>query len=195
VGEILVKYHPTANNNLVELLESEGAEAVMPDLIDFLMYCAYCHKAKFDLLSGSFRSMFNGMVSIKYMDAFRKDMKKALAASRRFDPPISIEEIARCAEEHISLANQTGEGWFLTGEMVELLHSGIDNIACLQPFGCLPNHIIGKGMVRELRRSYPRANIAIVDYDPGASEVNQLNRIKLMLSVAKENMKEKEVAK
>lgn len=195
VGEILVKYHPTANNNLVELLEAEGAEAVLPDLIDFLMYCAYCHKAKFDLLSGSFRSMFNGMISIKFMDAYRKDMKKALSASRRFDAPKPIEEIAKCAEEHLSLANQTGEGWFLTGEMVELLHSGVMNIACLQPFGCLPNHIIGKGMVRELRSSYARANIAVIDYDPGASEVNQLNRIKLMLSVAKENMKTGEVAK
>lgn len=195
VGEILVKYHPTANNNLVELLEAEGAEAVLPDLIDFLMYCAYCHKAKFDLLSGSFRSMFNGMISIKFMDAYRRDMKKALSASRRFEAPKPIEEVAKFAEEHLSLANQTGEGWFLTGEMVELLHSGVSNIACLQPFGCLPNHIIGKGMIRELRKSYSRANIAVIDYDPGASEVNQLNRIKLMLSVAKENLKTGEVAK
>lgn len=195
VGEILVKYHPTANNNLVELLEAEGAEAVLPDLIDFLMYSAYCNKAKFDLLSGSFRSMLNGMISIKFMDAYRRDMKKALSASRRFEAPKPIEEIAKCAEEHLSLANQTGEGWFLTGEMVELLHSGVPNIACLQPFGCLPNHIIGKGMIRELRKSYSRANIAVIDYDPGASEVNQLNRIKLMLSVAKENLKTGEVAK
>jgi predicted nucleotide-binding protein (sugar kinase/HSP70/actin superfamily) len=195
VGEILVKYHPTANNNLVELLEAEGAEAVLPDLIDFLMYSAYCNKTQFDLLSGSFRSMLNGMISIKFMDAYRKDMKKALSASKRFEAPKPIEEIAKCAEEHLSLANQTGEGWFLTGEMVELLHSGVMNIACLQPFGCLPNHIIGKGMVRELRSSYAHANIAVIDYDPGASEVNQLNRIKLMLSVAKENMKIEEVAK
>jgi predicted CoA-substrate-specific enzyme activase len=195
VGEILVKYHPTANNNLVELLEAEGAEAVLPDLMDFLMYSAYNNKVKFDLLSGSFRSMMNGMISIKFMEAFRKDMRKALAASQRFDPPKPIQEIAKCAEEHLSLANQTGEGWFLTGEMVELLHSGVMNIACLQPFGCLPNHIIGKGMVRELRRSYAGANIAVIDYDPGASEVNQLNRIKLMLSVAKEHLKGGEVAK
>jgi predicted CoA-substrate-specific enzyme activase len=189
VGEILVKYHPTANNNLVELLEAEGAEAVLPDLMDFLLYSAYNNKVKFNLLSGTFKSMLNGMISISYLDSYRKDMRKALSASRRFDPPKRIEEIAECAEEHISLANQTGEGWFLTGEMVELLHSGVNNIACLQPFGCLPNHIIGKGMVRELRRSYRRANIAIIDYDPGASEVNQLNRIKLMLSVAKDHLK------
>jgi predicted CoA-substrate-specific enzyme activase len=189
VGEILVKYHPTANNNLVDLLEAEGAEAVLPDLIDFLMYCAYCYKVKFDLLSGSFRSMLNGMISVKYMEAYRKEMRKALNESQRFDPPKSIEEIAKYAQEHISLANQTGEGWFLTGEMVGLLHSGVRNIACLQPFGCLPNHIIGKGMVRELRRAYGHANIVIIDYDPGASEVNQLNRIKLMLSVAKEYTK------
>lgn len=195
VGEILVKYHPTANNNLVELLEAEGAEVTQPDLMGFLLYCAYCYKIKFDVLSGSFKAMFNGMLTVKVMEYYRKDMRKALAASRRFTPPAAIEEIARSAEEHISLANQTGEGWYLTGEMVELLHSGVMNIACLQPFGCLPNHIIGKGMIRSLRRSYPKANIAVIDYDPGASEVNQLNRIKLMLSVAKENMKTGEVAK
>lgn len=195
VGEILVKYHPTANNNLVELLEAEGAEVSQPDLMGFLLYCAYCYKIKFDVLSGSFKAMFNGLLTIKLMEHYRKDMRRALAASRRFTPPSTIEEIARSAEEHISLANQTGEGWYLTGEMVELLHSGVMNIACLQPFGCLPNHIIGKGMIRSLRKSYPSANIAVIDYDPGASEVNQLNRIKLMLSVAKENMKAGDVAK
>lgn len=188
VGEILVKFHPTANNNIVGLLESEGAEAVVPDLIDFLLYSAYDSKVKYELLSGSFSSMMGGLISIKRIEAFRKDMKKALEASRRFEPPKSIEEIAQFAKRHLSLANQTGEGWFLTGEMVELMQSGVNNVVCLQPFACLPNHITGKGMIRELRRAYPDSNIAPIDYDPGASEVNQVNRIKLMLSVARERM-------
>ncbi len=188
VGEILVKFHPTANNNIVELLEAEGAEAVVPDLTDFLFYSAFDSKIKYKQLSGSFKNMVSGQISIKFMEHYRKDMKKALAKSRRFTPPRSIEEIAKFAEKHLSLAHQTGEGWFLTGEMVELIHSGIHNIVCLQPFACLPNHITGKGMIRELRRSYPLANIAPIDYDPGASEVNQLNRIKLMLSVALKNL-------
>ncbi|PKM46290.1 MAG: 2-hydroxyglutaryl-CoA dehydratase [Firmicutes bacterium HGW-Firmicutes-8] len=190
VGEILVKFHPTANNNIVELLEAEGAEAVVPDLTDFLFYSAFDSKIKYEQLSGSFRDMVSGQISIRFMEYYRKDLKKALASSRRFEPPKPIEEIAECASKHLSLANQTGEGWFLTGEMVELIKSGVNNIVCLQPFACLPNHITGKGMVRELRRSYPLANIAPIDYDPGASEVNQLNRIKLMLSVAIQNMDE-----
>nr|MDA8227434.1 acyl-CoA dehydratase activase-related protein [Desulfitobacterium hafniense] len=188
VGEILVKFHPTANNNIVELLEAEGAEAVVPDLTDFLLYSAFDHKIKYKELSGSLRSFLSGQIFIKRIESYRKDMKKALKASKRFEPPKSIQEIAEGAKKHLSLANQTGEGWFLTGEMVELIHSGVNNIVCLQPFACLPNHITGKGMIRELRRSYPLANIAPIDYDPGASEVNQLNRIKLMLSVAVGNL-------
>lgn len=189
VGEILVKYHPTANNNIVELLEAEGAEAVVPDLIDFFLYCSYSNKFNYEQLSGSFWKMISSMFSVKTIESYRKDMKKALAASKRFDPPKPIEEIAQYAARHLSLGNQTGEGWFLTGEMVELMESGVNNIVCLQPFACLPNHITGKGMIKELRRSYPNANIAPIDYDPGASEVNQLNRIKLMLSVAMEEIK------
>ncbi len=188
VGEILVKFHPTANNNIVGLLESEGAEAVVPDLIDFLLYSAYDSKVKYELLSGSFSGMLGGFLTISRIEAFRKEMKKALAESQRFEPPKAIEAIARYAEPHLSLANQTGEGWFLTGEMVELMHSGVNNVVCLQPFACLPNHITGKGMIRELRRAYPDSNIAPIDFDPGASEVNQLNRIKLMLAVAQEHL-------
>ncbi|AET68827.1 hypothetical protein Desor_3329 [Desulfosporosinus orientis DSM 765] len=184
VGEILVKFHPTANNNIVELLEAEGAEVVVPDLTDFLLYGAFDNSIKYKKLSGSFWSMISGYFSISRIESYRKDMKKALKGSKRFEPPKPIEEIAKYAERHLSLANQCGEGWFLTGEMVELIRSGVHNIVCLQPFACLPNHITGKGMIRELRRSYPESNIAAIDYDPGASEVNQLNRIKLMLSVA-----------
>lgn len=193
VGEILVKFHPTANNDIVELLEAEGAEAVVPDLTDFFLYGAYDNRIKYKQLSGSFWRMISGYLTIGKIESYRKVMKKALAASKRFHPPKPIGEIAKYAEPHLSLANQCGEGWFLTGEMVELIRSGVNNIVCLQPFACLPNHITGKGMFRELKRAYPLANIAPVDYDPGASEVNQLNRIKLMLSVAKENLA-KEVA-
>ncbi len=191
VGEILVKFHPTANNNIVELLEAEGAEAVVPDLTDFLLYGAYDNRVKYQKLSGSLWGMVSGYLSINRIESYRKEMKRALGASKRFHAPKPIEEIAKYAEKHLSLANQSGEGWFLTGEMVELIRSGVNNIVCLQPFACLPNHITGKGMFREIRRSYPSANIVPIDYDPGASEVNQLNRIKLMLSVAMENLQKK----
>ncbi|WP_407313465.1 acyl-CoA dehydratase activase-related protein [Desulfosporosinus sp. SB140] len=188
VGEILVKFHPTANNNIVELLEAEGAEAVVPDLADFLLYGAFDNRIKYEQLSGKFWSMVSGNFSIGRIESYRREMKKALEASIRFTAPKPIDEIAKYAQNHLSLSNQSGEGWFLTGEMVELIRSGVNNIVCLQPFACLPNHITGKGMFREIRRSYPGANIAPIDYDPGASEVNQLNRIKLMLSVAMDNL-------
>lgn len=188
VGEILVKFHPTANNNIVELLEAEGAEAVVPDLTDFFLYCAYDNTIKYKELSGSLMGMIAAEASISAIEYYRKDMRKALSQSKRFEPPKDIKEIAKGAKRHLSLGNQTGEGWFLTGEMVELIENGVNNIVCLQPFACLPNHITGKGMIKELRRAYPKANIAAIDYDPGASEVNQLNRIKLMLSTAFKNL-------
>lgn len=184
VGEILVKFHPTANNQIVEFLESEGAEAVMPDLYDFLLYTQYNNIYKYESLSGSFKSMAISKTAIRLLENLRKTMVKALAESKRFTPPLPIHELAEKAKRHLSIGNQTGEGWFLTAEMVELIESGVDNIACLQPFGCLPNHITGKGMIKVLRNAYPKSNIVPVDYDPGASEVNQLNRIKLMLSAA-----------
>ncbi|MEN6413827.1 MAG: acyl-CoA dehydratase activase-related protein [Veillonellales bacterium] len=186
VGEILVKYHPLANNHIVELLENEGAEAVVLDMMDFFLYCAHDRKVKYKLLSGTFSKMVKAELFIHIFEYYRKEMKKALSASRRFAPPLTIDQIAALASPHLSLANLTGEGWLLTGEMVELIHSGVNNIVCLQPFACLPNHITGKGMIRELRHRYPATNIVPIDYDPGTSEVNQLNRIKLMLAVARE---------
>lgn len=190
VGEILVKYNPAANNHLVELLESEGAEAVVPDILDFFLYCAYDSKVNYELLAGSWWDKMKGNLFIKLAEFYRRHLRKALAASKRFTPPYTIEKVAQMASRHLSLGNLTGEGWLLTGEMVELIHSGIDNIVCLQPFACLPNHITGKGMIRALRQSYPNVNIVPIDYDPGASEVNQVNRIKLMLSVAKEKLEQ-----
>lgn len=189
VGEILVKFHPFANNYIVELLEDEGAEAVVPDLTDFLLYCAYNSQVKYDLLSGSLWKAILGRVAIRSIELYRRDMKKALDESKRFTPPKEIKEVAKGASRHLSLGNMTGEGWLLTGEMVELIESGVENILCLQPFACLPNHVTGKGMIKELKRVYPFVNIMAIDYDPGASEVNQLNRIKLALSIANKNLK------
>ncbi|MBI6873718.1 2-hydroxyacyl-CoA dehydratase [Clostridium aciditolerans] len=194
VGEILVKFHPTANNNIVDIIEKEGAEAVMPDLVDFFLYCAYDAKFKYEYLSGNRRNKIIRNTLIRAIEYYRKPMKAALANSKRFSPPIEIERLAEGASQIVSLGNQTGEGWFLTAEMVELIESGTKNIVCMQPFACLPNHVTGKGMIKELKRRYPGANIAAIDYDPGASEVNQLNRIKLMLSVAFKAM-ENEVLK
>ncbi len=188
VGEILVKFHPTANNNVIDVVESEGAEAVMPDLMDFLLYCAYDANFKYKYLAGTKKKQMLSNAAILGMEYYRREMKKALHKSKRFEPPKSIKQLAEGAEPILSLGNQTGEGWFLTAEMVELIESGVKNIICMQPFACLPNHVTGKGMIKELKSRYPGTNITAVDYDPGASEVNQLNRIKLMLSVAFKNL-------
>lgn len=190
VGEILVKFHPTANNSVVDVVESEGAEAVMPGLIDFLLYCAYNNDYKYKYLSGKKSSQLLGHAAISAIEVYRSTLKKALRSSKRFNPPKPIKKIADGASNVVSIGNQTGEGWFLTGEMVELIESGVKNIICMQPFACLPNHVTGKGMMKELKRVYPGTNIVAIDYDPGASEVNQLNRIKLMISTAFENMEE-----
>ncbi|MFR3068735.1 MAG: 2-hydroxyglutaryl-CoA dehydratase, partial [Enterocloster sp.] len=189
VGEILVKFSPLANNHIVELLESEGAEAVMPDLMDFLLYSFYNSNFKAEHLGTKKSTAYLCNAGIALLEYFRKTAKKELAASVHFTPPSSIDKLADMAKGFVSLGNQTGEGWFLTGEMLELIHSGVNNIICTQPFGCLPNHIVGKGVIKELRKNYPQSNIIAVDYDPGASEVNQLNRIKLMLSTAQKNLK------
>ena len=192
VGEILVKFMPAANNYLVDLLEAEGAEAVMPDLMGFLLYCAENANFKKDYLGASKKSAFINNSVIKLLEWFRKGAKQALKESKRFTPPATIQETANLAKDLVSLGNQTGEGWLLTGEMIELIHNGAGNIVCCQPFACLPNHIVGKGVIKELRAAFPDANIIAVDYDPGASEVNQLNRIKLMLATANKNLEKSE---
>ena len=185
VGEILVKYMPLANNHLVNLLEQEGAEAVVPDLMDFLNYCVYNNDYRHKFLGKPWTASATAWFGVRAIRALRAPALKALAESRRFKPPMPIEKIAELAKPFLSLGNQYGEGWFLTGEMAELLTEGVENIVCIQPFACLPNHVVGKGVIKALRRAYPHANIAAVDYDPVASEVNQLHRIKLMLSEAK----------
>ncbi|MBR6326369.1 MAG: 2-hydroxyacyl-CoA dehydratase [Lachnospiraceae bacterium] len=192
VGEILVKFSPAGNNHLVELLEHEGAEAVSPDLMDFLLYCFYNQIYKADHLGMSKKTKRYSKIGIWAIEhLLRGPAAKAEKASRHFDPPTSIYKIAEYAQQIVSLGNQTGEGWFLTGEMIELIKDEVPNIVCTQPFGCLPNHVVGKGVIKALRKAYPASNVVAIDYDPGASEVNQLNRIKLMLSTAQKNLLKK----
>jgi len=186
VGEILVKFHPTANNEIVRMIESEGAEAVVPDLIDFLLYSCAGNIYRRKKLAGSRRNALLSRLAIATIELFRARMKKELGRSRRFSPPQSIKTLAHGVDGILQLGNVTGEGWFLTAEMVELIGNGVKAIACIQPFACLPNHVTGKGMIRELRRRHPEVTIAAIDYDPGASEVNQLNRLKLMLASTRE---------
>jgi predicted CoA-substrate-specific enzyme activase len=186
VGEILVKFHPTANNRIVEVIESEGAEAVVPDLTDFLLYCTFGAQFRHRKLAGSLRSSVISRVGIAALELFRSAQKRALARSERFHAPSSIYELAAGVEGIVQLGNVTGEGWFLTAEMTELIREGVDAIACIQPFACMPNHVTGKGMIRELRRRHPEVTVAAIDYDPGASEVNQINRLKLLLASARE---------
>jgi predicted CoA-substrate-specific enzyme activase len=184
VGEILVKFHPTANNEIINIVEREGAEAVVPDFLDFFLYTAHTGSFKESHLSGTKKQKLVSRAIIHYIEHYRRVMRRALRESHRFEAPPRIEELEERTKPVISAGAIMGEGWFLTGEMVELIESGTDNVVCMQPFACLPNQITGKGMIKLLKKRYPGANIAAIDYDPGASEVNQLNRIKLMLSVA-----------
>lgn len=185
VGEILVKFHPDANNRVVDIVEVEGGEAVMPPLVNFLQYCTYNIKFKAKYLQGKKITLLSGNLIMYFMGRFRSTMIRALKKSKHFEPPIPIAKLAGMTRDVVSLGLQAGEGWLLIAEMIELIHHGIDNIICMQPFACLPNHITGRGAIKELRRLFPSSNIIAVDYDPGASETNQLNRIKLMLSNAK----------
>ena len=191
VGEILVKFMPLANNHLAELIEQEGAEAVVPDFLDFFLYCFYNNNFKTDNLGFSKSAKRKANLGIWAIEKLRGAAHKALADSVHFDPPASIYDTARGSADIVSAGNQTGEGWFLTGEMIELINHGVNNIVCCQPFGCLPNHIVGKGVIKKVRSEYPDSNIVAIDFDPGASEVNQLNRIKLMLTTAQRNIEKK----
>ena len=184
VGEILVKFHPTANNQIVETIEREGAECVMPDLADFLFYSFSTGIFRHEELAFPKKTERNAKLFVWALEKYRTKMKKYLKKSHRFDAPSSIYSLMKGVNDIVQLGNITGEGWFLTAEMVELIEEGCPSIACVQPFACLPNHVTGKGMIKELRRRFPGANISAIDYDPGSSEVNQLNRLKLLLSNA-----------
>ncbi len=188
VGEILVKFHPTANNEVVNVIEREGCEAVVPGLIEFFLFGIVGRIFQKDPLGRSAKGAAGARAILKLLDTMRKPMVQALEKSKRFEAPTNIFTLGAYAEEVLSTCNSMGEGWLLTAEMIELIRTGTPNIVCAQPFACLPNHVVGKAVIKELRRRYPMSNIVAVDYDPGASEVNQLNRIKLMISVAKANL-------
>lgn len=190
VGEILVKYHPAANNDIVGVLEDAGAEAVVPDMLDFFLYSAYDSIYLGRYLTGSRKQYWLGRFIIYYLEKQRRIVKQALEKSTRFEAPHSIYHKAKLVKGIISLGHHCGEGWLLTAEMIDLIQNDVPNIVCVQPFACLPNHVCGKAMIKPLKELYPQSNITAIDYDPGASEVNQLNRIKLMLSVAFKNLED-----
>ena len=190
VGEILVKFHPTANNEVVRVIEQEGCEAVVPGLVDFFLFGMTSPMNMRGELGTKFAKRLTHQTGIKVIEAMREPINRMLEKSTRFEPYPDIYELAAKAKQILSLCNTMGEGWLLTAEMCDLIETGTPNIVCCSPFACLPNHVVGKSVIKRLREMHPESNIVAVDYDPGASEVNQLNRIKLMISVAKENFRE-----
>ena len=196
VGEVLIKYHPFGNNFIANKLEEEGAEVILPDFMGFIKFIA-THKITFNQLIKTDKikaKLFK--TAIKLIDILEKDSRIALSNSKKgYLPPCDIWELEEKVKHILSIGNQTGEGWFLTAEMIEYIENGIPNIACVQPFACLPNHVVGKGVIKTIRNEFPQANIAAIDYDPGASEANQTNRIKLLMTVAKDNLKKQEKVK
>ena len=181
VGEILLKYHPDANNRAADVIEEEGGEVVSTDIMDFVLYCLYDDIFNYRHLAGLNRDARLAMLGIGFLEATRLGMRLAFGLSKHFHAPTSFQALRKKTRNLISLGQQSGEGWLLGAEMVRMLESGVNNIVCVQPFGCLPNHVVAKGLMRELKRRYPHANFVALDYDPGASEVNQVNRIKLMM--------------
>ncbi len=190
VGEILIKYHPFGNNFVIDVLEKEGAEVIMPDFMGFIKFMA-THKITFNTLLNTDKTKAKIFkLALKLIDIFEKDLKIALKnSSKNYLQPCNIWHLEDKVKNILSIGNQTGEGWFLTAEMIEYIENGISNIVCVQPFACLPNHVVGKGVIKTIREKYPNANISPVDYDPGASEANQTNRLKLLMTVAKDNLK------
>ena len=196
VGEVLIKYHPFGNNYVADILEKEGAEVILPDFMGFAKFMC-THKITFNSLLNINKTSSKIMkAAIKLIDILEKDVKIALSNSKKdYLQPCDIWHLEDKVKDVLSIGNQTGEGWFLTAEMIEYIENDIPNIICVQPFACLPNHVVGKGVIKTIRSKYPNANISPVDYDPGASESNQTNRIKLLMTVAKDNLNAKENAK
>ena len=196
VGEVLIKYHPFGNNYVANVLEKEGAEVILPDFMGFVKFMA-THKITFNTLLKTTPTIAKiSKAAIKLIDILEKDVKIALANSKKgYMQPCDIFHLEEQVKYVLSIGNQTGEGWFLTAEMIEYMENGIPNIVCVQPFACLPNHVVGKGVIKTIRNKYPEANISPIDYDPGASEANQTNRIKLLMTVAKDNLKNNKIKK
>lgn len=191
VGEIYVKFSPLGNNYLESFLIAEGAEPVVPGLIDFILYSIYSHISDEETYGGSPIKKGICKILLHYIESCQKDMIQALKESNRFSAPSSFSVLRDLVQGYVGTGNKMGEGWLLTAEMLELIHAGIPNIVCAQPFGCLPNHIVGKGMIRKIKDEYPMSNIVAIDYDAGATKVNQENRIKLMLANAKNQHSDK----
>ena len=185
VGEIYVKFAPLGNNNLEKFLLSEGVEPVVPGLTDFIIFKIYNRVADVELYGGKRVKKAACTLFMRYIEACQRDMIAALESSGRFRAPGTFQQLHSLVQGYLGDGNKMGEGWLLTAEMLELIHSGTSSIVCTQPFGCLPNHIVGKGMIRRLKDDYPDSNIVAIDYDPGATKINQENRIKLMLANAK----------
>ena len=185
VGEIYVKFSPLGNNNLEEFLLSEGAEPVVPGLTDFMIFKIYNRVADVELYGGRWIKKAACLALMRYVEGCQRDMIAALERSGRFRAPGAFQDLHRSVQGYLGDGNKMGEGWLLTAEMLELIHTGTPNIVCTQPFGCLPNHIVGKGMLRKLKDDYPMSNVVAIDYDPGATKINQENRIKLMLANAR----------
>lgn len=184
VGEIYVKFSPLGNNNLEAFLLSEGAEPVLPGLMDFCLYCIYNSVIDTELYGRSPKKAMIYRFVYRYVLDKQRDIIRMVETHGKFRPPVPFDSVRKMSQDIIGQGVKMGEGWLLPAEMIELITEGVQNIVCTQPFGCLPNHIAGKGMMRKIREKYPKANIVAVDYDPGASKINQENRIKLMLSSA-----------
>jgi predicted CoA-substrate-specific enzyme activase len=192
VGEVLVKFHPVANNFVVELVESEGAEAVVPPFLGFMSFMCDHANSRREFLTSTWKRWFISNKVIDLFEYLQKPVADAIEGTK-FGHHIKFRDLRKVVDGIVSTGNIAGEGWYLTAEMIELMSTGVTNIICMQPFACLPNHVVGKGILGELKRLNPKANIVAIDYDPGASEVNQLNRIRLMLSQAVKNMEPDEV--
>ena len=190
VGEIYVKFHPIANNHIVRMIEEEGGEIIVSGLTDFFLYGLLDSQFRHKYLSGSWLSSMASKTVVKLLEWYRKPYCEAVAKSRHFDKITDIYDIADDAKRYLSLGHEAGEGWFLTGDMIDLIKRGAKNIVCLQPWACLPNHVTGKGMIKTLKAAFPDVNIVAIDYDPSASSVNQTNRLKLMLTTTFEGIRE-----
>ena len=195
VGEIFVKYSPLGNNNLEQFLTDEGAEVVVPGLIDFCLYCIYNMVLDYKLYGRGYWGAQLANLAFKYLNGKKQDMIDLLISDGRFEAPTPFTHTLTLAEDYLGLGAKMGEGWLLTGEMIELIESGCKNIVCTQPFGCLPNHIVGKGMMKPIKERNPDVNIVAIDYDASSSKVNQENRLKLLLSNARANLQAELAAK
>lgn len=187
VGEIYVKYAPLGNNNLEQFLLDEGAEPVVPGLTDFIIFKIYNRDVDVDLYGGHRLKQLAARFFMRFVERYQRAMIEAIAQAG-FRAPEPFAKLREGVQGYLGVGNKMGEGWLLTAEMLELIHSGVPNIVCTQPFGCLPNHVAGKGMIRRLKDEFPQSNIVAIDYDPGATKINQENRIKLMLANARRNM-------